>query len=504
MNFMDEFAIDIEEFDMNCRSLFRAYEMTELKHQDMLDRADFKLLVESGTYEDAMFLYEEANKETEENKQNIFKRLWEGIKSFFRKIKEFFTGKPENQIDPNKKYDTKGGQNVTSMHDRIDGLITDIKGWIDRGFKDIPESVENAAKIGSGIVAAVGVGSVAGSTIKSVYAYAKGDTTALYSIANKLQQKIDEMDNVADVDKTFLYKAKEQGLKAIHSALSTESKFINNLVGKVFGKIETSAMKAAQNKEEKLENDPAYIELTKKEENGTITVKEQKKLDKMKAKLGKVTDKKDKHTTNVQALSNVRDLGKLTSNTRKLVEDMKRLISDATTNSNISGQEITRKAKLLDRRKESLFSIFNAEKSRGDKSRIKSEQKELSALFNRYARLKDILYKTVNDLVNSPDDKQAKNIKKATIKKHNADIEADQKKHADGGAAEIKAMDKKVKKTAATEEKQSKRRHKKGAEQATNEFTNDWFDLDIDSRYDTMFESCFDDDDELLDIISEL
>ena len=89
MDFIFEFQKATSRFELETESLFMALEMCDMRHDDMIRRANYKIFCESGTYEDALYLYEEANAETSEQKEGIITRIVNWISEQLRKLKNF-------------------------------------------------------------------------------------------------------------------------------------------------------------------------------------------------------------------------------------------------------------------------------------------------------------------------------------------------------------------------------------------------------------------------------
>ena len=92
MDFIFEFQKATSRFELETESLFMALEMCDMRHDDMIRRANYKIFCESGTYEDALYLYEEANAETSEQKEGIITRIVNWISEQLAKLKNFLFG----------------------------------------------------------------------------------------------------------------------------------------------------------------------------------------------------------------------------------------------------------------------------------------------------------------------------------------------------------------------------------------------------------------------------
>lgn len=391
MNYSDQLTNDIMKFDLECRSLWRAYEMVDIKHDDMIDRVKCKLFLESGTYEDAIILYEEANKETNTNKEGIITRIKNAIKRFFAKIKAFFTGEKSadiNKLEDNKDYSIPGSvKEFMNHHFSLKGIVKDFNAWMDGGFKELPQTMKNARNLllfGAGGAAG---GVMAGKKIKEVYNYAKGDVDAVHKLNDSLTNKISAIEAKDEEDKSWIDNAKKWGYECIQEVLSSETKFLNGIIGSVFGKVEGVKEKINEKSAEHIENTKQYKDLVEKESKGTITDDEKKKLDKMREKIENKRDKASEHATNKENLSGLKDIGNISKNLSKIEKDIKKakdkLASGKINKENANNIYNSNNNKFNDIRK-----IFNQEKNKGKDSRIsKPEIKEIETSIGNIKKL---------------------------------------------------------------------------------------------------------------------
>lgn len=390
MNYNDKFTNDIMKFDVECRSLWRAYEMVELKHDDMVDRIEYKLVTESGTYEDAILLYEEANKETNGNKEGILVRIKNAIKNFFKKIKEFFTGKSSTveNADDNKQYSVQGSvKEFVDHHFKLTGIVKDFNAWMDGGFKELPQTMKNARNIlvfGGGAVAG---GLMTGKKIKEVYNYAKGDVDAVHKLNDSLTKKIEAIEAKDDEDRSWIDTAKKKGYECIQDILSNETKFLNSIIGSVVGKVEGIGEKINEKSAEHIKNSKKYKDLIEKEKNGTLSESEKTELQKMKDKIDKKEDKAATHKENKEALSNLKDVGKISSTLSNVEKNVKKA-KDKLSSGKINKDSATNTYNTNKESFENAKSTFETETAKGDKSRIsESETKQIKESISRVEKL---------------------------------------------------------------------------------------------------------------------
>lgn len=314
------FDMEINKFDSQCRSLWRAYEMTEIRHTDMIDRANIKLMMESGTYEDAMFLYEEANAETNKNKDGIFTRLINAIKSFFSKLKNFLFGGDTQEkidgIDPNKQYPSDiSEENAKGHHNAIQTFISDFKKFFSSGGDEVPESLKKAKNVAVGTVVAGGGAYLGGSLLKSTLNYTQGDSKALDSVFNWAQNQIDKMTDTSDDGKLNI---KKSALELLQEVVSREATWANKLIGTITSKVEGSLEKHNTKSADKIKNSQEYKDLIEKKEKGTLTTSEKEKLEKLGEKISNKETKAAKHGENKEKAEVLKELGSLSSNIDKV------------------------------------------------------------------------------------------------------------------------------------------------------------------------------------------
>ena len=557
MNYNDKFTNDIMKFDVECRSLWRAYEMVELKHDDMVDRIEYKLVTESGTYEDAILLYEEANKETSGNKEGILVRIKNAIKNFFKKIKEFFTGKSSTveNADDNKQYSLPGSvKEFVDHHFKLTGIVKDFNAWMDGGFKELPQTMKNARNIlvfGGGTVAG---GLMTGKKIKEVYNYAKGDVDAIRKLNNSLTKKIEAIEAKDDEDRSWIDTAKKKGYECIQDILSNETKFVNSIIGSVVGKVEGIGEKINEKSAEHIKNSKKYKDLIEKEKNGTLSESEKTELQKMKDSIEKKEDKAATHKENKEALSNLKDVGKISSTLSNVEKNVKKA-KDKLSSGKINKDSATSTYNTNKESFENAKSTFETETAKGDKSRIsESETKQIKESISRVEKLLAELNTAIggsnnNSNANGNNEKKSESSSNSSSDKSNSDNLSDSSdsdtssdndssddtssdgelgdkevvdawkvvKQSDGSykvvnqtpnlknqtGATIKSKKKRKKTLKKRNAKEIGLKDKTGMVWTYEEALDDWFDIDVETN--SVFESYSGSlDDELMDILSEL
>ena len=74
-----------------------AYEMACRKEELDIREAEIRCMQESGDIDLLESYYMEAAEENEEKKKNIFKRIWEQIQKFFKRIADFIRGSDKKE-----------------------------------------------------------------------------------------------------------------------------------------------------------------------------------------------------------------------------------------------------------------------------------------------------------------------------------------------------------------------------------------------------------------------
>ena len=100
-NYVSESAIEeaasFEKMSLNIDRLLLAYESVCRKEELDIREAEIRCMEESGDIDLLESYYMEASEENEEKKEGILTKIWDAIKEFFRKIKDFFTGSKQRK-----------------------------------------------------------------------------------------------------------------------------------------------------------------------------------------------------------------------------------------------------------------------------------------------------------------------------------------------------------------------------------------------------------------------
>ena len=100
-NYVSESAIEeaasFEKMSLNIDRLLLAYESVCRKEELDIREAEIRCMEESGDIDLLESYYMEASEENEEKKEGILTKIWDAIKEFFRRIKDFFTGSKQRK-----------------------------------------------------------------------------------------------------------------------------------------------------------------------------------------------------------------------------------------------------------------------------------------------------------------------------------------------------------------------------------------------------------------------
>lgn len=129
-----DFAIMEAESNMIFNKLFAMLEMVDMRLELNKEAAEYKVLKESGTYEDLQYLYTEAENEANQEKQGIIQTIINAIKNIISAIsngiKNFF-GKHKND-NPNEMIEVDGEawdktSKIQSAWNKISAAFSDPK-----------------------------------------------------------------------------------------------------------------------------------------------------------------------------------------------------------------------------------------------------------------------------------------------------------------------------------------------------------------------------------------
>lgn len=137
----DNIAADDMEFNIACEQAildidkaYAAYSAIYEKASLDLRQAELECVKESGDMDRLTELYTEAAEKTGDKEQNIFKKIWEAIKGFFRRIGDFITGKSKKINDDDTK---EVGTGITGFFKKGINKIETFFKTIGNGIKNL-------------------------------------------------------------------------------------------------------------------------------------------------------------------------------------------------------------------------------------------------------------------------------------------------------------------------------------------------------------------------------
>ena len=161
-------------------NLFDAFEMTNIRLNQMYRNAEMKVFSESGTYDDLTYLIQEADGEVVEQRDGILQKIINGIKSILSKIKNFIMGskgkgKPDDEVEVNS--------GLIAATDKIAAKWNEVKGTT--GGK-IGIAVAAIATVAGGIA-------LTGTVVKKKRSEVEEKQNTINSISDWLNQGIDKI-----------------------------------------------------------------------------------------------------------------------------------------------------------------------------------------------------------------------------------------------------------------------------------------------------------------------
>lgn len=140
-----EEAIEESSIELLFNKLDMMYEMADMEYQNDIQSAEFKVLKESGTYDDLQYLVEVATEENTEKKKGIIKTLIEAIANIFKKI-----------ADAMHKFVIKGNdEEEADVPDDFIKKHNAIMDFWNKWRNAIPNIVKGEKQNGDGIIAAI-------------------------------------------------------------------------------------------------------------------------------------------------------------------------------------------------------------------------------------------------------------------------------------------------------------------------------------------------------------
>lgn len=196
-------SIQDKVMDIKFMELDIMMEMVDYKYRMNKLNAEIKVLTENGTYDDLMYLYEEAENEQKEEKKGVISTVIDAIKTVINTIIETITGffnkeKKENK-DPNEevevnKEDYENTENFIKDFDNVKNKISNPGSILEDGVDDLENSMKGLLKY----FAFGGAAAAAGTAVMINITRSKRDETGqrLNSISTLIKDSIDKIKDI--------------------------------------------------------------------------------------------------------------------------------------------------------------------------------------------------------------------------------------------------------------------------------------------------------------------
>ena len=248
-----EAAIEESANEVFFNNIDMMLEMVDIQLEYDKKAAEFKVFSEGGTYDDFLYLLEEANEEANEKKKVILATLIDGIIKILNKIGEKLAAIGKNPGDPNE--DVEVDEGVVKSQSALDSIAGDINSTIDAYNAaqngDVGGFLTNGLNIFSGkgkiaaALTAAGIGVTTGVMVKIKRGKAVQDAekngklkTKISSFMQKLkgQKDKEEDNNKTNQFVQFLNAVKDTAIKVIDFIASGLSSVWHGAANKLFGK----------------------------------------------------------------------------------------------------------------------------------------------------------------------------------------------------------------------------------------------------------------------------
>lgn len=198
-----ELAIEESTMDVLFADLNMKYEMVNMQLEYDKKAAEYKVFSEGGTYDDFLYLLEEANEEANTAKKGILRTIIDAIKKIINKIGEKLASIGKNPGDPNE--DVEIDEGVDKSQKALDSVAGDINGVIDTmnavqngdyatATTSALGALSGKGKIGAALTA-TGIGVATGVMIKVKRGKAAKDAEKNKSLLNKITSLMKKHEN---------------------------------------------------------------------------------------------------------------------------------------------------------------------------------------------------------------------------------------------------------------------------------------------------------------------
>lgn len=175
------------------------YEMVCMQEAQIKKDIEYKVIKESGTFDDLAFLVTEAEAETNEQKKGILSKIGAAIASIFKAIHDFLFGVKKAEIDPEETVQVdeatyRSAESLAQMAPSIDKAVAYAQnGQFISALTTLPETLFSWVKNNPGKVAATA--GVAAAGTGAMIAIKKGKLTGVADTIDKITSKFENLLN---------------------------------------------------------------------------------------------------------------------------------------------------------------------------------------------------------------------------------------------------------------------------------------------------------------------
>ena len=198
-----ELAIEESSMGVFFDKLDMMYEMVNMQLEYNKKAAEFKVFSEGGTYDDFLYMLEEANEEAKTEKKGIIRTIIDAIKKVINKIGEKLASIGKNPGDPNE--DVEVDEGVDKSQKALDSVAGDINSVIDSIEAAQSGDIATAATSALGVLTnkgkiatalgATGIGVATGVMIKIKRGKAVADSKKNETMLNKIKKMLSKREN---------------------------------------------------------------------------------------------------------------------------------------------------------------------------------------------------------------------------------------------------------------------------------------------------------------------
>ena len=198
-----ELAIEESSMGVFFDKLDMMYEMVNMQLEYNKKAAEFKVFSEGGTYDDFLYMLEEANEEAKTEKKGIIRTIIDAIKKIINKIGEKLASIGKNPGDPNE--DVEVDEGVDKSQKALDSVAGDINSVIDSIEAAQSGDIATAATSALGVLTnkgkiatalgATGIGVATGVMIKIKRGKAVADSKKNETMLNKIKKMLSKREN---------------------------------------------------------------------------------------------------------------------------------------------------------------------------------------------------------------------------------------------------------------------------------------------------------------------